>query len=46
MGHLIASAALGSATDHGDLPMPPAGLEELARSGQAWPELTAAGDPS
>jgi 2-dehydro-3-deoxygluconokinase len=46
MGHLIASSALSSATDHGDLLSSPADLEELARSGQAWPELTAAGDPS
>ena len=44
LGHLIASSALGSATDHGELPSSPAELEELARSGQAWPELTPAGD--
>jgi 2-dehydro-3-deoxygluconokinase len=46
LGHLIASAALSSATDHGDLPDSPAGLLQLARSGQAWPELTPAGEQS
>jgi 2-dehydro-3-deoxygluconokinase len=46
LGHLIASSALSSATDHGDLPSSPAGLEELARNGHAWPELTPAGDQS
>ncbi|HEY2279443.1 MAG TPA: sugar kinase [Streptosporangiaceae bacterium] len=44
LGHLIASSALGSATDHGELPLSPAALEELARTGRAWPELTSAGE--
>jgi 2-dehydro-3-deoxygluconokinase len=44
LGHLIASSALGSATDHGELPLSPTTLEELARTGRAWPELTPAGD--
>jgi 2-dehydro-3-deoxygluconokinase len=46
LGHLVAATALGSPTDHGDLPFTPAELEELARSGQSWPELTAAGEQS
>ncbi|MBV9793179.1 MAG: sugar kinase [Actinobacteria bacterium] len=44
MGHLIASSALTSATDHGEFAMPPADLEDLARTGRDWPELTPAGD--
>lgn len=38
LGHLVASSALTSATDHGELTAPPAELEELARTGDAWPE--------
>jgi hypothetical protein len=33
-----ASSALTSATDHGELTAPPAELEEMARTGDAWPE--------
>jgi 2-dehydro-3-deoxygluconokinase len=46
MGHLIAASALGSATDHGEFVLPPAELEELARTGRDWPELTPTGDQS
>jgi 2-dehydro-3-deoxygluconokinase len=37
LGHLVASAALTSATDHGEFPVPPGRLEEMARRGNAWP---------
>lgn len=37
LGHLVASSALTSATDHGAFPFSPSELEELARSGSAWP---------
>jgi 2-dehydro-3-deoxygluconokinase len=37
LGHLVASSALTSATDHGELTVPPAELEEMARTGGAWP---------
>jgi 2-dehydro-3-deoxygluconokinase len=37
LGHLVASSALTSATDHGELRLPPAELEEMARTGDTWP---------
>ena len=41
LGHLVASSALTSPTDHADLLAPPAELEKMARSEESWPE----GDP-
>lgn len=44
LGHLIASSALTSATDHADLMAPPVQLEAIARSARTWPGRLA-GEP-
>ncbi len=36
LAHLMASVALGSVSDYGDLPCPPVVLEQRARSGADW----------